>query len=285
MNAAGVFKLTCTVWISASSTAAAVLNVFLIIIIAKDKSLQQVENAFLVNLAVGNTLMGFLGYFCVAIWNSQNQPMSVCLGFIAISVYAGGVTSFFIVVLTMEKYIQICYPFRYIQICTKRNVVLVILFVHALSIAFMISNIYMFKWNSDTFCSIYSQFDIGPQMLFGFIMFVIISSVAIANIKILHLAWTKKNEVQDIRRGPSPQNRVHATKVFAVLVMFMFVLYIPGFLLIILKAAYELPPNIEEALVMGAATAWLLAPMLDGIAFLFCRQDIRKSALKLIRCQ
>jgi hypothetical protein len=73
--------------------------------------------------------------------------------------------------------------------------------------------------------------------------------------------------------------------VLAVLVMFTFVLYIPGWLLLILQTTSDsLDVATQETYVVFCVLLWMLLPMTNGIAFLFCRKDIRKHAAKMVGC-
>ena len=272
-----------TVVTSVSSTVAVLLNSFLILVIARNKSLQQVENTFLVNLAVGDILLGLIGYFCIVIWNESHRDESACICFVAVCAYTAGVTLLFISLMTLEKYVRILHPFHYTRLCTKKNVLLITIFIHASCAGMIGLSILLYQGNNHTLCSFYTEFSNNTLIVVTSLFVVIILFLAVTNTRILFVSWRKQNEVQDLKGVYTPRSGFRGVKVLAVLTMFMFVFYLPMCILIILKVNYVLSEISLDNLAIWAATIWLLTPMADGIAFLFCRQDIRKCALKLIR--
>ena len=279
------FMLMFNILTSVFSAAAVLLNGFLIIVITKNKSLQLLENTFLVNLAAGDILMGVCGFSCTVIWNLSNQPVAACISLVCVCSYATGITLLFFSVMTLEKYVRILYPFHYIRLCTKRNVLLITVFVHIASIGLIGMCILLFQGNNATLCSVYTEFRNIDQLFIASLISTVIVIVAVANTKILYVSWKKRNDVQDFNEAIPARNRIRGVKVLAVLVMFMFVLYIPSWTVIMLKVLYELPQDTLDKFELCAALLWFLTPVADGVAFLFCRQDIRKCAWKLIRSQ
>ena len=269
---------------SVFSSAAIILNAFLIIVIAKNKSLQQIECMFLANLAVGDILMGLCGFGIIVICNETHQHLSACLSLIAACSYADGDSLFFFAILTVDKYVRILHPFHYTRFCTKRNVVILTIGVHVASIGLVGFTTLLFEGNNDMLCSIYTEFSVNAQLFLLSLISVTLLLVAVANIRILFVAWKKRNEVQDFNGPCPPRSNLRVVKVLAVLVMFMFVFYIPIWTLMILKITYELPQHTQDSFALCATPLWLITPMFDGIAFLFCRQDIRKCAWKLFKC-
>ena len=266
---------------SVFSTAAVILNGILITVIAKNKTLQQVENTFIVNLAFGDILLSCCGYGSIIIWNERHRDVSVCLCFVVASSFATGMTLFFLSAMTLAKYVQILYPFHYTQLCTKRNVILITITIHASCVGLIASSVLIFQGNNMLLCSIFTEFSNDSQIVIVSLVTVIILLVAFTNIKILYVSRKKRNDVEDLNRTLAP---VHGIKVLAVLVMFTFVLYIPFWTFLLLKIMYEMPQDTLDNFALCAALSWFVTPVVDGIAFLFCRQDIRKYTWKMLRC-
>ena len=151
---------------SVFSSAAIILNAFRIIVIAKNKSLQQIEYMFLANLVVGDILMGLCGFGIIVIWNETHQHVSACLTLIAACSYAAGESLFFFAILTVEKYVRILHPFHYRRFCIKRNVIILTIGVHIASIGLVGFSILLFEENNDILRSIYTELSASAQLFF-----------------------------------------------------------------------------------------------------------------------
>ena len=265
------------------STAAVIFNGIIIITVAKNKSLQVLENTFLLNLAGLDVLSGFVNLCYPAVWNNDHSTQ--CVWLIAFTAHSVNATFLQVTVMTLDKYIRIVHPFMHINICNKRNVYLVTGFVHMFAVSSMFIAFFLYNKNDSTICSAMFAYSDEIYLIIQAIIFVNISGIALINIRILHISQKKKNRVQAFSGNVRQPQSIHGVKVLAVVVMFMFVLYIPAWIQLVLKVAYDLPLDTQVIFTVIALLFWMTAPMVDGIAFLFCRQDIRKCAWKLIRCK
>ena len=107
------------------------LNGYLIIVIVKNKSLQILENTFLVNLAALNVIGGFVSFGHPVILSDNHNPY--CMWLIVASTYVVEACLFQVTVMTVDKYIIIVHPFLHVRICSNRNVFLVTGFVHVVA--------------------------------------------------------------------------------------------------------------------------------------------------------
>ena len=129
----------------------AVFNGILTIVIASTKSLQVLENTFLVSIVVVNFLVGFLDLFSIVVWNSNNNTqyhsLMVCTSYIV------NTALFQVVVMTLDKYIRIIHPFLHMRMCSHRNVGLVTCLVHVTVVSSMSSMLFQPWCSTFTFIS------------------------------------------------------------------------------------------------------------------------------------
>ena len=91
----------------------------------------------------------------------------------------------------------------------------------------------------------------------------------------------RKNQVQASSINDAKAKRVTGVKVLAVIVLFSFIFYILAWMQMIITGSMICILTQKENFGVAATLIWMLKAMLDGIAFLFCRQDIRKVVLDL----
>ena len=273
-----------------------VFNGIVISAIAWDKSIQILENVFVVNLAVINVLLGICGSGQAALWNTEEQNTLQCFTVLALTVYTIGASVFCVSIMTMEKYIKICYPFKYIKIFTKQNVIIITVIIHVVGIIGVGIAAPFFQEENKKMhgpvCALYDRTD-NQFLSMGFIsfIFVVILLQAFVNLKILYIVRQKQKQVHSLERNPGSSSNtawfehVRGVKLLAIVVMFTFVLYVPIWTHMVLGLFVDLTDEFNEKYMLCSVPIWHIIPVVDGIAFLFCRQDIRTRAWKMIRCK
>ena len=265
------------------SISAIVINGYILLTIARSKSLQVLENTFLANLAGLDILAGLANLGYPIVWNNNNSTQ--CIWLMTFTTYTVMATLAQVTLMTLDKYIRIVNPFLHVKICNKRNVILATGIVHAFAIGTLPLVFLLYQDHDSLVCSV--MFTLPREVLLSTQAFVFsnIAGIAFLNVRILYISWKKKNTVQVVSNSIAQSEGVQGVKVLAVVVMFMFILYVPAWTQFILQASHVLQLKAQENFAVFSILLWMMTPMVDGIAFLFCRQDIRKCAWKLIRCK
>ena len=255
-------------------------------VIARVASLQKLENAILVNLTTADLMSSLLGYGYLILWNSGKYGDTTCMCLLAATSYQVPVTIMSLSVMTIDKYVKIFYPFQYLRYSTKCNITLTICTIHIVCICGSIGTMFSYKKDSNTLCIAFRKFDKFLLLAISVFLIILTFLLALMNLKILYMSWKKRNGVQAIEQHQqNPQRQsIRGVKVLAVLLMFLFVLYIPGCIQFVIASMYDIPAYMDDRFVVVSITTWQLAHTCDGIAFLLCRRDIRSAARKMLKC-
>ena len=257
------------------------LHIWIIVIIARNETLQVLENSFLVGLAVMDAI-GTATYFSYPVVFFYAQNDELCLANIVITTYLCNACLLSLAVMSVDKYMRICHPFQHVYLLNKKNVCISMVFVHVVAMSSGVVGVFLYHRDDDALCSVYFVFADEMLLFAQLCFFVCLFTIALFNVRILHVSHKKRNEVHCNANNAASQG-FQGVKILAVVVMFNFILYIPGWLVMMLQATSNLPVETQESYVLWATALWMLTPVADGIGFLFCRKDIRKYALKVFR--
>ena len=143
-----------------------ILNISFIITVLKTKSLRTIPNIILLSLSINDLIMSVVIIPCqvydkvllskgrlwcdLHIWLTRSMFSSLC---ISLSL---------IVVISLEKYLAVCFPFRYEEIVTKAReccIIVVIAVINtAMSLSFPFSQISATPWNIFAFSVLFVAF-------------------------------------------------------------------------------------------------------------------------------
>ena len=218
-----------------------VFNGFLITVIVKTKSLQVLENTFVVSLVVVNFIViaGFLVLGYVVVWNYNSNTR--CRWLMSCGSYIISAALVQVVAMTMDKYIRILHPFQHIRICNRRNVILVTGFVHFNGLLSMLVSFFYFRQAESALCSTFFAYSKEILSITQTFIFIYICGIALLNIRILQISHRKKNQVQPLLGNNAQAQGVRGVKVLAVVVLFLFIFYFPNWMQMILFIIYEPP--------------------------------------------
>ena len=212
------------------------LDIFLLVVFAKSKRLQTLDNSFLINLAVFDLLFGLSCFGYVVFLNVsfkdkeyENQLcmiMHIATGYLSVAQLTA------LVLFTVDRFVKIVHPFTYNRICSKRNVILILTLPHVLIPVQVVTSIHAYQWDGEHYCL---YFYLSPRenlMYFCIIMFCVLLFLLGLNLKILMVARRQSRQIQ---AQPQPQlenaqaaNTKSIGKVIAILTLFTFVAYIPS---------------------------------------------------------
>ena len=171
-----------------------VINGYILLTIARSKSLQVLENTFLTNLAGLDILAGLANLGYPVVWNNSNSTQ--CIWLMTFTAYTVMATLVQVTLMTVDKYIRIVDPFLHVKICNKRNVIFATGIVHAFAIGLLPLVFLVYQDHDSLVCSV--MFTLPRQILLSTqaFLFANIAGIAFLNIRILYISWKKKNAVQ-----------------------------------------------------------------------------------------
>ena len=92
------------------------------------------------------------------------------------------------------------------------------------------------------------------------------------------------NQVPSAPQAEQRENSRSVGKILGILTLFTFVTYIPAWLLsAFIIADVNIGESVFDTLAFAALLLWNSGPLVDALAFLLCRKDVKNSALKICK--
>nr|AXM42355.1 A2 [Hirudo verbana] len=150
-----------------------VSNSAVLVSIATYPSLQTVTNYFVASLSTADLFVGLIGIPCViAAMNQLPADFSGCLTVNTMIVILTQISIFSLLVIAVERFYAIKYPFEYSRICTPKKAFILIAMTWVLSV--LITLLPSFAWNLDKMpkfkglCNFTDVFDLRYMVFYNF---------------------------------------------------------------------------------------------------------------------
>ena len=269
-----------------------VLDIFLLVVFIKSKRLQTLDNSFLINLAVCDFLFGLSCFGYVVFLNVsfkdkeyENQLcmiMHIATGYLSVAQLTA------LVLFTVDRFVKIVHPFTYNRICSRRNVILLLTLSHVLLPVLVVTSIHAYQWDGEHYCLYFYLSQIENLMYFCIIMFCVLLFRLGLNLKILMVARRQSRQIQAQPQLENAQaaNTKSIGKVIVILTLFTFVAYIPSwFYAGLFAAGVEITDAVADSLAFGTVTLWSSSYLVDVLAFLLCRKDVKECTLQFLKAR
>ena len=132
------------------------LSIFLLVVLIRSPSLHTLDSSFVAHLAVVDFSLGIgasgHAIFLNFSFEDKSYERRLCLGLNAVAMYIYSAQIIALWWLTFDRFLKVCYPFTHNSFCTKRNVILTIIFTHSIAIITTVIAIVDFDWNSEHYC-------------------------------------------------------------------------------------------------------------------------------------
>ena len=271
------------------------LNIFLLVIFIKSATLHTLESSFVANLIVADIFLGvhaLVGSIIRSLsFEDKNYEKLLCLGIHIVNVYISSAQLYALCFLTFDRFMKVVYPFRHSRLCTKRNIILVITISHASSVLTAASTGWNFHWDGVHYCIMYYLTTDDILIVYVIFIFCILMAIFGLNLKILLVARRQHKEIM-VQSRPTASEEAKATntrnigKILGILTLFTFVTYIPTWAYItLLVLDVPIKTSLSDGLAFTSMILWKLNPLVDTLAFLLCRKDIKSCALKLLKAR
>ena len=177
------------------------LNIFLLVVFIKSATLHTLENSFVVNLIITDIVLGIhaLGYTTF-----QNIGLSFenkyydtigCLGMHSVNMCISSAQFSAFCMLTFDQFLKVVYPFTHNRLCTKRNIILVIITIHAVAVIIGVTSGLNFHRDGEHYCLVYNL-STADSMIVSFIfLFCVIMATFGLNLKILMAVRHQRREI------------------------------------------------------------------------------------------
>lgn len=201
-----------------------IFNILLILVIVKKPSLQSVTNTLIINLAVGDMIIAIVvtmdaefllrGYY--------QHGVASCAVKESIFMFSLPSTVINLLLLTLERFVSIAYPYKHSIIFTKKKIFMILVFTwtYTLLVAlfpvlyFHESPAEVFQGRCYTFIP---QFYIPYQLSVHFVLPVVI--IIVFNIALLIIASKHANKIR--RQNSYLSSRQHSTTVYPKLLTYL----------------------------------------------------------------
>ncbi|XP_074633439.1 adenosine receptor A2b-like [Acropora palmata] len=120
------------------------INLLVIFLFVYREYLQTKTNSLLISLAVSDLMAGFLGIPLTIVCNAVLQD-GVCIASVLIYRFIAVSTMYHILIVTLERYIYVMYPMKYINIVTVPRLLMVIASVWLFS---LFTSLIQFSWQN-----------------------------------------------------------------------------------------------------------------------------------------
>ena len=278
--------------VSVINIPALILNVFLVVVFIKSPRLHTLENSCFINLVVIDIVVGLetlgVSVFLILPFEDFGYHYQVCLGITMFSNYLFSIQLFGLSWLTVDRFVKVVYPFTYNMICTRRNVIIIVVFTHVNSIVVMLLPLVRFQWDGEHYCMMYYLSSANDSISFFVLIFSILVILLALNVKILMVARRQRREITAQARSAA-SDEVHATntrniiKVLGILTLFTFATYIPSWFYVgLLSAGVDINESVSDGLAFTSIILWNCSSLVDALAFLH-RKDIQLCTLNLIQ--
>ena len=271
------------------------LSIFLMIVLLKSRNLHTLENFLLVHLITFDFVNGvdFFGYviFLNVRFNDKDYERLSC--FIIHVVTTGLNSAQFLATctFTVDRFIKIVYPFTYNKICTKKNLITLVAVCHSYTLLQLIGTVKLFEWDGQDLCLFYFLSPKAPLAVMYGLMLIAIGILLAMNLKIVLVARRQRREImvqssatEQTQTSASSDNSKNTGQVLGILTLFTFVTYLPAWMFSALViAGVDTDAAAFRILAFIALILWNCNTLVDSLAFLFCRKDVKCCAFQIWR--
>ena len=285
-------------WISLAITAiinisGLTINIFLLSLFIKSPNLRTLENSFVINLIVCDIYLGFhtLGYavFLVIPFEDKVFQKQLCLGISMVNTFVYSVQFNALSWLTLDRFMKVVYPFTYERIFSKRNIIIMITIPYTIYSLQTLATWKAFQWDTGHFCSLFHTSATKDLISYYIATFCGMVPILGMNLKILMVARRQHREIMAQARPVASQetratNSTNIGKVLGILTLFTFVTYIPSwFITGLIIAGVQIRDLVFDGLAFSTLLLWNSNALVDGLALLFGRKDIKETAWKFLK--
>ena len=279
--------------VSLTNVSGLTLNVFLLVVFIKSKSLHTLDNCFIINLTVTDILVGIdiLGYAVFLILPFEDKALhgKLCFRMHILTSYLYAVQFYALLWLTLDRFLKVVYPFTHNRMCIKRNVILIIVGGHAVSALQMIPTVETFQWDGQQYCLYY--YFMPTTILFFFCLYMLCAMKILLclNMKILLIARRQRREIVAKARPvvsaeTQTNNARNISRVLGILTLFTFVTYVPSwFYAGLLLADVKASDSVMDAFAYGTLVLWNSNALVAALAFLLGRKNVKLCPMKLLK--
>ena len=285
-------------WISLAITAiinisGLTINIFLLSLFIKSPYLHTLENSFVINLFVSDIYLGFytLGHavFLAIPFEDKEFQKQLCLGISMVNTFVYGIQFNALFWLTLDRFVKVVYPFTYERIFSKRNLIIILTIPYIIYSLQTLATWKVFQWDTGHFCIFFHTN--ATKVLISVYVAIFCGMVPILgmNLKILMVARRQHREIMTQARPVASQetratNSTNIGKVLGILTLFTFVTYIPSwFITGLIIAGVQIRDLVFDGLAFSSLLLWNANALVDGLAFLFGRKDIKETAWKFLK--
>ena len=184
---------------------------------------------------------------------------------------------------------KVVYPFTYERIFSKRNIIIVLTISYTIYSLQTLATWKVFQWDTGHFCNLYHTSATKDLISYYITMFCGMVPILGMNLKIVMVARRQCREIMAQARPVASQetqatNSRNIGKVLGILTLFTFVTYIPSWFIIgLIIAGVQIRDLVFDGLAFSSLLLWNANALVDGLAFLFCRKDIKETAWKFLK--
>ena len=222
-------------------------NLLVIIVICRNRNLQNSTNYFLFSLALSDLLVGAgAPYFSVVHYTSMRIDLHKipCLVGFCIMILTCGLSQANLVGISVDRYICIQHPYQYIRLVTPRRVKVIIscIWIYGMAIAFL--PLAWNTWISDINCGFALVLPTGYLIILVIHVFLFLIITAILYTKILVTAKKVQNQIQmqeqRFTRGIfNLRKQTKAAQVYVILLGCFYLCWLPFLISTGVRMAYK----------------------------------------------
>ena len=269
-----------------------VSNIFLLVVFIKSKKLHNLDNSFLINLAVFDLQFGLGSYGYIVFSNvsfeDKDYENQLCMIMYIVTGFLFTAQLTALVWFTVDRFVKIVHPFTYNRICSRRNVIIILTLSHVLLPIQVVTSIDAYQWDGEHYCLYYYITPSETLMSFCTVMFCVLLFLLGLNLRILMVARRQSRQIQAQPQFENAQaaNTKSIGKVIAILTLFTFLGYIPSlFYAGLFAAGVEITDAVADGLAFGSLILWTSSCLMDALTFLLCRKDVKECALQFLNAR
>ena len=255
------------------------------IALVRKKTLHQPSNAALGCLCCSDLFIGLLSLLMVIptfFWifgSSSSDRFRAYQIFFAMRTFSACLSTMFIMLVNLDRYAAICYPFKYLEYATPKLYTVIVIFVCIFSILVCSVIIYIGQVSEQQ--SIY--------LIATIIVLVVAFVLAYCNLSIIRVTQRHSREIASSESHDDGQHRryqceTNRYRIVALLVIVFMLCKLPSVIFSILTAVakmkYTTPLYIFH---LASSTIFLLDSLINPIAYYF-RLKVFRDALKAVFC-
>jgi hypothetical protein len=277
------------------------LNTFLLAVIGRNKPLHTQDNLFLVNLFVSDLNTGICSIGYIVFLNTKTTDICfihhTCLVVCIFGSFFTVISAEALLIVTAEKYMKICHPFIHMRVFSKKlTTVRILLSIYMLALVSSLIAIPFFVWDIKYPCNVILAFKMNVAVGGQLVMLIFLAIMTFLNVKIYLTARRQQRQIQveasSIRndangRGSEKKGNVQQAKILALLILFVYVTYVPGSLLTIPAQRLMVDGQTfdADAILQVVYILTLLSSLANPVTFLCSHTQIKRAAKRMVSWQ